>query len=140
VRLAVFPDFDGVLGRRSERLRIHVRSCAPDGTAAPPVVVPVDARKAKPFPFAVPTHVRAKRHGRKIAVTWRTRVTATHTSFDVAALAGGDFLDFQDVDGSGRRRYRATLTVPAHARVTRVTVYAYDARDDLSREVSARVR
>ena len=132
VRLRVTPAFaDHVAPPGGGRVRVVVRSAAPDGADAARTVIHARVRRRPVPPLRVPLDVRARRAGDAVVVTWRTAGPARRMSFHAftrrtRGRAPAPASAFARVIGRGRRSFRVRIDDARGARYVVLLAVASD--------------
>ncbi len=114
----------------SRDARVLVQATAPGGHRVARAVLRTRVSIRHSLPVPRPIGLRARRAGRNVIVTWRTRRPARRALFVVEGRRsrGADAVDEQSfafVSGRGRSRFRAVLRPRSPAAVRWVNVDAY---------------
>jgi hypothetical protein len=119
--------------------RISLIACPATGMHITHLSLRLHLRRVPPRPLPRILHLVARRHGRRIVVTWRTTAPARGITFEVLAHPA-DYADlvYSVVPGRGRRRFSATLREPSGTHERSVSVAAISSEQFSSTTVRIR--
>jgi hypothetical protein len=139
VRIAAGADRHHVVARGAGTVPVLLRACGLDGTGGVTTEIHVPAKRRTPPPFAVPRHVKARRSGDSVVVTWTTDVPARRVFYSVSTQRSrqatpDDYSSASEgVNGDGQRRFRVRLDAPG-ARFAGVDAFRRDLPPRLSQD------
>jgi hypothetical protein len=112
---------------RGGSVELVVRAAAPGGRTTVTRRLRVRLRYRRPVPLMRPVAVRARRDGRAVVVTWRTRRPAWGVTFYAEPLPratsdGAYVQEIVPVTGGGRRRFTARVRARDGRRIRRVRI------------------
>ena len=131
-RIKLRPSAEGgIVPPRGGPVRVTVHATAPGGREATVARRDVRVRHAFVPRPRKPHDVRVTRRAKRLVVTWRTAKPARAQSFEVEALRRRDDLvelDYRDMGGRGRTRFRAVLEDKGRARWVAIEWNSFEPR------------